>query len=517
MISYPYHKEKEIDIMYDIKKFVDRSDILLNVEVNDKDVFQYYLLPYLSCEDYDALVTMYALYLNKEIASKMYEYGTQIAVNELPMSLKTKEGVDIGEKVKEWQKATRLELESKHKDMLSKIKSYYEERDLDMPDGMEDCILRVGNALIHAAMVYDEAFEREWYVISIMFALAYEGHIELQGIREPFVASYRAANLFITTYKISLPYYYVACWDLMKLGMDCKDKGFEHNRKRLMEIISNLPSFYTDLMAGIYYYPTKERVRVLATGMENGQRVPIMTQRAEVPYHLYLPTFVPEKTKTEQCRNGFHDEFYHPYPLMQIPCTTIFNRLDVELYLNNICKDIEMQKLRNRIESYEPQTFSYDEKGKSRKNSSIAKKVTGIEISENDKNKLIARLDNNVLKTADCICKFEENAKIADIIHTLNEAGYARNTYYNIKNLAGNNLQKSIPSKDTLLAIACAMNLSMKQIKDLLFSSGYIFSPAVERDVVIEFLLEKGERSIVKINHYLDSLGMKLIGGRKHI
>lgn len=89
--------------------------------------------------------------------------------------------------------------------------------------------------------------------------------------------------------------------------------------------------------------------------------------------------------------------------------------------------------------------------------------------------------------------------------------------YYRIKNLSGNNLKKSMPSKDTLISIACAMNLSMEQIRDLLFSSGYIFSPAVERDVVIEFLLEKGQRSIVEINNYLDSLGLKLLGGRKHV
>lgn len=500
--------------MYEIKKFVDRSDVLLNTEVADEDVFQYYLLPYLSSMDFDALVTMYALYLNKEIASKMHDYGTEIAVNELPMMLNSKEGVEMGDKVKAWQKATRTELEEKHGNMLSKIKSYYEEKTLKMPDGMEDCILRVGNALIHSAMVYDEAFERDWYVISIMFALAYEGHIKTQMIKEPYVESYRAANNFIKTYKVSLPYYYVACWDLMKLGIDYKDKGFEHNRTRLMEILSNLPAFYKDLMAGIYYYSTKERVRVLATGMENGQRVPIITQIAEVPYYLYLPTFVSEKTKTEQCKNGFHEKFYHPYPLMQIPCTRIYNRLDVELYLNNVCKDIEMQKLRNRIESYEPQTYSYDEKSKGR-NSRIAKKVSGIEMSESDINKLIARLDNNIPKTADYICQFEENVKVADIIRTLNDVGYARNTYYSIKNLAGNNTKKSIPSKDTLLSIACAMNLSMAQIKDLLFSSGYIFSPAVERDVVIEFLLEKGERSIARINLYLEDLGMKHIGGKK--
>ncbi len=88
-----------------------------------------------------------------------------------------------------------------------------------MPNGIEDCFLRVGNVLIHSVMVYDEAFERDWHVISIMFALVYKGHIEIQGIKELFVASYQAENLFITIHKISLPYYYVECWDLMKEGI----------------------------------------------------------------------------------------------------------------------------------------------------------------------------------------------------------------------------------------------------------------------------------------------------------
>lgn len=502
--------------MYDIQKFIDRSDILLNVGVKDEDVFQYDLLPYILSEDYDALVTMYALFLNKIIASKMNEYGTQIAVNDLPMSLKTNDGVEIGERVKEWQSTVRTELEATHLDMLLRIKQHYKNRGEDMPHGMEDCILRIGNALIHSAMLYDEAFERNWYVISIMFAIAYKGHIEIQGIRGQYVESYEVANLFVSEHKISLPYFYVACWDLMKLERDYRDKGCEHNRKRLMKILETLPAFYKDLMSGMYFYPTKERVRVLATGIENGQKVPVITQIAEVPYYDYLPVFVSHRTKVEQCRNGIRQEFYHPYPLMQIPCTNIYNKLDVELYLNSVCKDIEMQKLRSKIEAYEPKIYSYDEKSNHRKNTGVTKKVSGVELSKKDKEELISRLDNSVPKTADYICEFEDSKKVSDIICKLQEAGYARNTYYSIKNLAGDRTKKSIPSKDTLLSIACAMNLSMEQIRNLLFSSGYIFSPAVERDVVIEYLLEKGVRSIGKINDYLDSLDLKLLGGRKY-
>ncbi len=76
MVSYLYYKEKEIQIMINIKKFVDKSSMLLNVELVDEDVFQYCLLPYLSYEDCDSFVTMYALCLNKEIASRMHDYGT---------------------------------------------------------------------------------------------------------------------------------------------------------------------------------------------------------------------------------------------------------------------------------------------------------------------------------------------------------------------------------------------------------------------------------------------------------
>ena len=506
--------------MNNVQEFVDKSDILLNENVLVEDVVKEYFEPYLLKKDYDALITMYGIFLNKEIRQRMYKYKNIHNLDELPEHLKSCDGVQLSNEVKEWQKNNKKELEEIQKQIISMLKKSYYDRQQEVPMGMIECISRIGHALIYSAMYHNEAFERDWYAISIMFALAYEGHIEIQKINKEYVELYKSANHFIREQRITLPYYYVAVWDLWKLGRDYNDKRYEYNRKRLLKTVANMPQFYINLLAGISYYPTHDRIRVLATGIdENREKVPIMTQICDVPFYYYLPTFVKSETKISKCKNGIRGDFYHPLPMMEIPCTCIHTRLDVELYLNNICKDIEMENLRKKIMGYEPKCFEYNKQGTGKNiysHSNVSKRVKDIiELTEKEKRELLARLDNSIPKTANCVCKYETGKNLTSIIKGLEDAGYARNTYYKIKTISSRLNQKSIPTKDTLISLSCVMKLSMEQIKELLFSSGYIFSPAIERDVVIEFLLEKGNRNIVFINDYLDRLGLKTIEGRK--
>lgn len=68
------------------------------------------------------------------------------------------------------------------------------------------------------------------------------------------------------------------------------------------------------------------------------------------------------------------------------------------------------------------------------------------------------------------------------------------------------------PSKNTVIAFAIALSLSLEQARELLASAGYAFSPASKADLVVEFCLLKGICSIHKVNELLFSYDQPLLG-----
>lgn len=506
--------------MIKTQQFVNHCDILLNEKGRCEEAFKEYLQSYLLAEEFDASITLFVVYLNKVIRERIFKYRKLHNVETLPEHLNNQKGIELCNEIKEWQECQERELLDLVNQIIVIIHVFYQGQQKVPPDGMMKCFIHIGHALIYSAMMNNESFERDWDAISTMFALAYEEHIEIQMIKREFVDDYKAANLFIKTYKIYLPYYYVAVWDLWKIGIDHKNEEHEHNRSRLKEIVSELPDFYRGLLSGIRFYPTKERVQTIATGIgENGEIVPIITQTMDVPFYFYLPSFVKSRPKFEQCRNGLKNEFFHPLQMLEVPCTNIFTRLDLELYLNNLYKEIEMDKMRKIIMQYEPHNLEYADY-KDIKGVKACKKVSVrvddmLDLSRDEKQEILVRLENKLSKTAELVCEFENEKQHKDVIKKMEDAGYAKKTYYDIKNLSSRQSQKSVPTKDTLIALACALELTIEQTKKLLFSSGYIFSPAVDRDVIIEYFIEKGMHNIVRINCFLDVLGLKTIEGKK--
>ena len=68
------------------------------------------------------------------------------------------------------------------------------------------------------------------------------------------------------------------------------------------------------------------------------------------------------------------------------------------------------------------------------------------------------------------------------------------------------------PSKDTALALAIALELTLKQANDLLSRAGYTLSHSNKRDVIIEYFIREGIHDLSDINEVLYSLGQKIIG-----
>lgn len=68
------------------------------------------------------------------------------------------------------------------------------------------------------------------------------------------------------------------------------------------------------------------------------------------------------------------------------------------------------------------------------------------------------------------------------------------------------------PSKDTALALAIALELSLTQTNDLLSRAGYTLSHSSKRDVIIEYFIREGIHNLCDINEVLYRLDQKIIG-----
>lgn len=68
------------------------------------------------------------------------------------------------------------------------------------------------------------------------------------------------------------------------------------------------------------------------------------------------------------------------------------------------------------------------------------------------------------------------------------------------------------PAKDTALALAIALELSLQQTNDLLDRAGYTLSHSNKRDVIIEYFIREGVHNLMDINEVLHKLDQKMIG-----
>ena len=67
------------------------------------------------------------------------------------------------------------------------------------------------------------------------------------------------------------------------------------------------------------------------------------------------------------------------------------------------------------------------------------------------------------------------------------------------------------PAKDTALALAIALELTLQQTSDLLDRAGYTLSHSNKRDVIIEYFIREGVHNLTDINEVLYNLDQKII------
>ena len=68
------------------------------------------------------------------------------------------------------------------------------------------------------------------------------------------------------------------------------------------------------------------------------------------------------------------------------------------------------------------------------------------------------------------------------------------------------------PAKDTVIALALALKLSLEETNDLLSRAGYILSHSNKKDVIIEYFLRERIYKLNDINEVLFNLDQKIIG-----
>ena len=68
------------------------------------------------------------------------------------------------------------------------------------------------------------------------------------------------------------------------------------------------------------------------------------------------------------------------------------------------------------------------------------------------------------------------------------------------------------PSKDTAIALALALELSLEEACDMLSRAGYTFSHSNKRDIIIEYFFREKVYSLIDANDVLYRLNQKIIG-----
>ena len=465
-------------------------------------------------KEYDALFLLYAIWINKKIDCELSKIKVEKEYDKLNEKISPREMYEYREKIKSWQEELRNEL-LKNIDYFWKCMMEEYSRVDDIPMGLKDYVYIVGRNLVYSATYYDEKFERDWNIICTMLALQYPSYAQ-ENIKEKYRDEYINANSFLIENKVSLSKFYVLCWDIYKTAEDHdrkeRDESYKHNFVRMSKILSDLPEIYRLVLAGKELRPTCDRKKAICV---DGEGNAVMEQILSVPFYLYLPSFTDKKTNNEYWDNYSPNKelqkhrVCHPLTQVTLPCTELFLRTDVDLYIESIYRKVEFQRIEERISKFEPRLSGIEDQ-------KISPNFKTIEIPERDT--LLLKLSNRANRTSELMTKFQnrENAVEPKVIRErLNKVGFSRKTFWELTTYRRPGEKKVLPDKDTLIAVACAMELSKEDAERLLISAGYIFSPAVERDMIILHCLENSVYNIEAINDILVGIEMNPIRGKK--
>lgn len=68
------------------------------------------------------------------------------------------------------------------------------------------------------------------------------------------------------------------------------------------------------------------------------------------------------------------------------------------------------------------------------------------------------------------------------------------------------------PTKQTAVALACALELSLNETRSLLERAGYALSHASKFDIIVEYFLAHGHHDVFELNELLFAFDQPLVG-----
>lgn len=176
---------------------------------------------------------------------------------------------------------------------------------------------------------------------------------------------------------------------------------------------------------------------------------------------------------------------------------------DIEVYIDDVYVeehlDFPRESLRARLQSkYLRQASEYEEPDECCA-VPTAQMVTADaclddmlnQIDESFAEMLIRKIDEKKISDAECYKR----------------ANVDRRLFNKIKN---NPVYK--PSKQTVLAFAIALQLSLEETKDMLMKAGFALSHSNKADIVVEYCIMTGNYNIIEINQVLFKLDLQPLG-----
>ena len=103
----------------------------------------------------------------------------------------------------------------------------------------------------------------------------------------------------------------------------------------------------------------------------------------------------------------------------------------------------------------------------------------------------------------------ERTGKAPSEIYT--KAGVTRQHFYKIRT----NIDYK-PTKETALAFAIALRLSLEETKDLIGRAGFMLSPSSKSDRIVEYFIKEGIYDVDEINDNLNIRGLGTLTNRRN-
>ena len=91
------------------------------------------------------------------------------------------------------------------------------------------------------------------------------------------------------------------------------------------------------------------------------------------------------------------------------------------------------------------------------------------------------------------------------------KAGITKQHFYKIKIHADYK-----PTKETALAFAVALRLSLDETKDLIGRAGFTLSPSSKSDLIVEYFIKEGIYDVDELNYNLDVRGLGTLTNRRN-